>query len=76
MKIKVDGDDNELHLQVNGDIYKEHAECLCDMAFGHAQRGVKKVDIQITVDREVKVNDPGPVPELYRTLVPGAGHPH
>lgn len=47
MKIKVDGDDNELHLQVNGDIYKEHAECLCDMAFGHAQRGVKKVDIQI-----------------------------
>ena len=47
MKIKVDGDDNELHLQVNGDIYKEHAECLCDMAFGHAQRGVKKGDIQI-----------------------------
>ena len=43
MKIKVDGDDNELHLQVNGDIYKEHAECLCDMAFGHAQRGVKKL---------------------------------
>ena len=31
------GDDNELHLQVNVDIYKEHAKWICDMAFGHAR---------------------------------------
>lgn len=47
MEIKVDGDEKALFLQVNGDIYQGDAECLCDMAFGHAKRGIKKVNIEI-----------------------------
>ena len=51
-----------------------HVELSADLSPGRCAAGSADQSGQVSVLR--RCNDPGPVPELYRTLVPGAGHPH
>lgn len=47
MTIKINANEKQLGLLIVGDIYQEHAECLCDMIFSHAKRGIRIMDIQL-----------------------------
>ncbi|MCE5287338.1 MAG: hypothetical protein LLG02_16045 [Pelosinus sp.] len=48
MTIKINTEDEErVHLCVDDDIYQEHAECLRDMIFSQARRGIKSMDIKL-----------------------------
>lgn len=46
MTVQMDCNQEELSLQVEGDIYDEHAQCLRDMVNCQVWRGMKEVNIQ------------------------------
>ena len=46
MTIEMDCNEYEVMLQVEGDIYDEHAQCLRDMVNGQVCRGMKEVNIE------------------------------
>lgn len=45
MTVSIEARGQNVDLQVDGDIYEEHAECLREMAFCHVRRGMKRLDI-------------------------------
>lgn len=47
MTVQISSDGRKVKVCVDGDIYEEHAECLKDMTFSYARRGIKKLDIQL-----------------------------
>ena len=47
MTVQMDYDEKCASFYIEGDIYDEHAECLCDMINSYVQRGIKDLDIKI-----------------------------
>jgi len=47
MTVKMDCDEQGVCFQIEGDIYEEHAECLCSMVNSQVQRGIKELEIQL-----------------------------
>ncbi|MBC8015811.1 MAG: hypothetical protein H7X79_08715 [Sporomusaceae bacterium] len=47
MTIKMDCDEKCVSFHIEGDIYDEHAECLCDMINSQVLRGIKDLEIQL-----------------------------
>lgn len=47
MTVEMDCNEEEVSLQVEGDIYDEHAQCLCDMVNCQVWRGMKEVNIEL-----------------------------
>ncbi|TWH46674.1 hypothetical protein [Sporomusa sp. KB1] len=47
MTLQIRSNEEKVDLLIEGDIYEEHAECLRDMTFSYARRGIKKLDIQL-----------------------------
>jgi len=44
----MDSDEQCVSFQIEGDIYDEHAECLCDMINSQVRRGIKDLEIQLS----------------------------
>lgn len=47
MTVRINSDEKKVNMVIDGDIYEEHAQCLRDMTFSYARRGIKKLDIQL-----------------------------
>jgi len=48
MTVKMDCDEQGVCFQIEGDIYDEHAECLCGMVNSQVRRGIKDLEIQLS----------------------------
>ena len=57
MTVRIDANEKNLSLQVDGYIYQEYAQCLCAMVYSHAERGVKNMEIEI--DATYYINQQG-----------------
>lgn len=47
MTVQMDCDEKCVSFHIEGDIYDEHAECLCDMVNSQVRRGIKDLEIQL-----------------------------
>lgn len=47
MTVEMECNDQEVFLNIEGDIYDEHAQCLQDMVNCQVWRGMKEVNIQL-----------------------------
>lgn len=56
MTVQMDCNDEEVSLQVEGDIYDEHAQCLRDMVNCQVWRGMKKISIELCATCYVSKN--------------------
>ena len=48
MTVQIEADENYVDVNVDGDIYQECAECLREMLYHQAKRGVKKIAISFS----------------------------